>query len=80
MTSIRHQFEIFVAMVKHCMQCSIKFSVTLHIKILSTQTPDVLKYMIILKAYNSVLYTFPENFSFHLKHTLIYVSVYTTKI
>ena len=40
------------------MLCSIKFSETLQTEILSTETSDYLKQMIILKSCNSVFYLF----------------------
>ena len=38
------------------MQCSAKFSVTLQTEILSTETSDILKQIIFLKSFNSLLY------------------------
>ena len=43
---------------RHLMSCSISFSMTLQTEILSTETSDFFKQMIILKSFTSVLTVF----------------------
>ena len=68
MMSLRHLYDTIVVTVtylmslvqelsRQCMPCSAKTSMTLQTEVLSTETSDFLKQMIILKSFNSVLFT-----------------------
>ena len=66
MTPLRHQYELLAAVVtkydiigsgawQACIPCSTIFSIKLQTEILSTETSDFLKQIIILRAFDSVL-------------------------